>query len=312
MPLQVPILDDLSFERLVEEAKRRIPGFTPEWTNYGVESDPGITLVQLFAFLTDALVYRANRIPERDRQKFLQLLGIPLQPASTATGLVVISNQRAPLEPLPLNPGVSLGAGNLPFQTLDGLNVLPLEGKIYYKEPIADTDPMRLAAELEADSGSEATATTLTFYRPRAMTLPSAAEPSPVLDLTTTLDKALYVALLVPQGRDPEPVREAIARQTLSLGLVPAAAGGIAPLSPGGRVTGGEDQRLIFELPGNPDDADTAAARYSPLRPLSVPALEAKPVVVQLPLPEATALRTWRFADPLREGVEDFPPPLED
>jgi hypothetical protein len=82
MPLELPVLDDRNYEQLLEDAKRRIPAHTPEWTNFDVESDPGITLVQLFAFLTDNLLYRANRIPERNRLKFLQLLGIPLQPAA--------------------------------------------------------------------------------------------------------------------------------------------------------------------------------------------------------------------------------------
>ena len=83
MPLELPVLDDRNYEQLLDDAKRRIPSHTPEWTNFDVESDPGITLVQLFAFLTDSLLYRANRIPERNRLKFLQLLGVPLQAAAS-------------------------------------------------------------------------------------------------------------------------------------------------------------------------------------------------------------------------------------
>ena len=97
MPLQLPVLDDRNFEQLLEEARRRIPVYTPEWTNFGVESDPGITIVQLFAFLTESLLYRANRIPDRNRLKFLQLLGIPLQPAAPADGLIAIRNERGPV-----------------------------------------------------------------------------------------------------------------------------------------------------------------------------------------------------------------------
>ena len=105
MSLELPVLDDRTYEELLDEAKQRIPVYTPEWTNYNVESDPGITLVQLFAFLTDNLLYRANRIPERNRLKFLQLLGIPLQPAAAADGLVVINNDRGPVEALTLAMG---------------------------------------------------------------------------------------------------------------------------------------------------------------------------------------------------------------
>src|SRR5207302_5390410 len=102
MPLQLPVLDDRTFEQLLEEAKRRIPVHTPEWTNFGMESDPGLTIVQLFAFLTDNLLYRANRIPERNQLKFLQLLGVSLRPAAPADGLITISNERGPVEALPL------------------------------------------------------------------------------------------------------------------------------------------------------------------------------------------------------------------
>ena len=97
MPLQLPNLDDRDFEQLLEEAKRRIPVYTPEWTNFDIDSDPGITLVQLFAFLTESLLFRANRIPERDRLKFLQLLGVPLQKAAAAKGVIVIRNERGQL-----------------------------------------------------------------------------------------------------------------------------------------------------------------------------------------------------------------------
>ncbi|MCB0253129.1 MAG: putative baseplate assembly protein, partial [Anaerolineae bacterium] len=85
MPLTVPNLDDRNFEQLVAETRARIPVHTPEWTNLN-DSDPGITLVQLFAFMTENLLYRSNRIPERNRKKFLSLLNIPLRPASPARG----------------------------------------------------------------------------------------------------------------------------------------------------------------------------------------------------------------------------------
>ena len=85
MPLEIPQLDDRNFEELVKEAVARIPVHTPEWTNFN-ESDPGVTLVELFAFLTESLLYRSNQIPERNRKKFLSLLGIPLRAASSARG----------------------------------------------------------------------------------------------------------------------------------------------------------------------------------------------------------------------------------
>src|ERR1700754_242538 len=136
MPLQLPNLDDRNFEQLLEEAKRRIPGYTPEWTNFNLDSDPGITIVQLFAFLTESLLYRANRIPERNRLKFLQILGIPLQKAAAAEGILIIRNERGPVEALPLNVGIEVAAGNVKFLTRDPVTVLPAEAQVYYKRRI--------------------------------------------------------------------------------------------------------------------------------------------------------------------------------
>ena len=84
MPLPEPILDDLRFQQdLVDEARRRIIRYCPEWTDYNL-SDPGITLIELFAWMTEMIVYRLNRVPEKNYIKFMELLGIQLQPASSA------------------------------------------------------------------------------------------------------------------------------------------------------------------------------------------------------------------------------------
>ena len=84
MPLPMPNLDDLRFQTdLVDEARRRIVRYCPEWTDYNL-SDPGITLIELFAWMTETLVYRLNRVPEKNYIQFMQLLGIQLQPAASA------------------------------------------------------------------------------------------------------------------------------------------------------------------------------------------------------------------------------------
>ena len=141
MPISLPVLDDRNYEQILEEALRRIPVYTPEWTNFQIESDPGVTIVQLFAFLTESLLYRANRVPELNRLKFLQLLNVPLLPASAADGVVSITNERGPVEPLLLEQGVEVAAGNVKFITRDPLNVLPVQVQVYYKRPIPPSDP---------------------------------------------------------------------------------------------------------------------------------------------------------------------------
>jgi predicted phage baseplate assembly protein len=83
MPLPEMNLDERRFEDLYDEARRRIPGYTPEWTDHS-ESDPGIALTQLFAAFTEMLTWRLNRVPEKNYVKFLELIGIQLKPPTPA------------------------------------------------------------------------------------------------------------------------------------------------------------------------------------------------------------------------------------
>ncbi|XWK89408.1 MAG: putative baseplate assembly protein [Phormidium sp.] len=76
-------LDDRTFSDLVEECILRIPRYCPEWTNHN-PGDPGITLIELFAWLTDQMLMRFNQVPRRNYVAFLELLGIRLQPPAPA------------------------------------------------------------------------------------------------------------------------------------------------------------------------------------------------------------------------------------
>jgi hypothetical protein len=77
MPLQLPNLDDRRYADLVAEARRLIPVYDPKWTNHN-PSDPGITLVELFAYLTEMLLYRLDRVTAANQRKFLKLLNEPV------------------------------------------------------------------------------------------------------------------------------------------------------------------------------------------------------------------------------------------
>lgn len=84
MPLPTPNLDDRSFQDIVDEAKRKIPQYTPEWTNHNV-SDPGVALIELFAWMSEMVLYRYNQVPERLYTHFLNMVGIEPFPATSAT-----------------------------------------------------------------------------------------------------------------------------------------------------------------------------------------------------------------------------------
>ena len=84
MSLPIPTLDDRRFQDLVDDAKRLVQRRCPEWTDHNV-SDPGVTLIETFAFMVDQLLYRLNRVPDRLYLKFLELLGVRLFPPTAAT-----------------------------------------------------------------------------------------------------------------------------------------------------------------------------------------------------------------------------------
>jgi predicted phage baseplate assembly protein len=83
MPLPLPNLDDRRWADLVEEGRALIPLYAPEWTDHNVH-DPGITLIELFAWMAEMDIYQLNQVPEQHRRKFLALIGLPPQPPRPA------------------------------------------------------------------------------------------------------------------------------------------------------------------------------------------------------------------------------------
>ncbi|GAA5058545.1 putative baseplate assembly protein [Streptomyces sp. SID10815] len=83
MALPSPNLDDRRFQQFVDDAKRYIQQRAPEWTDHNV-SDPGVTLVETVAHMADQIVYRLNRVPDKNHLAFLDLVGITLFPPSAA------------------------------------------------------------------------------------------------------------------------------------------------------------------------------------------------------------------------------------
>jgi predicted phage baseplate assembly protein len=111
MPLaaNLPVIDNRRYDELVAELRTRIPRYTPEWTDLN-DSDPGITLIQLFAWLSDMLLYRLGRVPELNYLKFLELLGIELRPEEPAIAEItfpVAATAPKPFIIIPLRTQVS-------------------------------------------------------------------------------------------------------------------------------------------------------------------------------------------------------------
>jgi hypothetical protein len=333
MPLQIPNLDDRRYQELLDEALARVPVHNPEWTNFN-KSDPGVTLIEIFAFLTENLLYRSNQIPERNRRKFLSLLGVPLQAASSAVGLVQFTNERGPAQTITLNDGLEVRAGQVPFRTVQGLDVLPVEAQVFFKRKLTTTDPtvtdyykLLYASynDTEIDDAS------IELYE----TVPLDATLADGVDLgQETSDGSLWIALLTRANDKPtdktekaleklrDDIREAIAGRTISLGIVPAIAAATRELTPLGQVADASAQaQLRYEIPNVsgaggtilPDDPALRVARYKPLDARAPTDVLAKPGVVEITLPgNKDELKLWTNLDPLEPGVGDFPPALED
>jgi hypothetical protein len=134
MPIVSPQLDDLTYDRVVAELTRRIPVYSPEWTDFN-DSDPGITLIQLFGYLAEMVGYRLNRIPEKTQINLLRLLGVELHPAHAATSrLALLLADPTTLTSYTLAQGASAKAttGSPPpaFETDQAIDVVPAEAVV--------------------------------------------------------------------------------------------------------------------------------------------------------------------------------------
>jgi hypothetical protein len=112
MRLKSPNLDDRDFHQLMEEAKRIIVNKCPQWTDLS-PGDPGIVILELFAYLTETMIYRLNRLPEKAYVEFLRLIGVKLGPPTAASAKLRFTLSKAQDKPVEIREGtrVTLGRG---------------------------------------------------------------------------------------------------------------------------------------------------------------------------------------------------------
>jgi uncharacterized phage protein gp47/JayE len=81
--IPVPNLDDRDWRAIRDAMVARIPDRCPEWTNHN-PSDPGITLIEVFALEVEQLIYRLNQVLGKHIREYLNMIGVTLTPASSA------------------------------------------------------------------------------------------------------------------------------------------------------------------------------------------------------------------------------------
>jgi hypothetical protein len=316
MPITLPAIDDRNFDSLVRDALTYAAVHAPEWTHTG-PSDPGVTLVELFAFMAESLLYRANLIPERNRLKFLQLLGIALLPASPAHGLVQLRNESAARTTVTLAPGLMLYAGALPFVTELGLDVPPVEGLAVFKRTVVAPDPALLDyySELYEATGRD-------FAQDAGAFVPELYETVALDDLAAPLDVgadavdgALWIALLAPKDAtavEREHVRQQLAESTLSIGLVPVRADPSARIVPGASALAAPALSVWMPQVAPGATGNGASASYSRLDAVAPAGFPDRAGILQVTMPRAAAIATWDINEPLEAGVGALPPLLTD
>ncbi|TME24268.1 MAG: putative baseplate assembly protein [Chloroflexi bacterium] len=130
MALPVPNLDDRRFQDLVDDAKRLVQQKCPEWTDHNV-SDPGVTLIETFAWMTDQVLYRLNRVPERNYVKFLELIGVRLFPPTAARAAITFWLAGPQTATVHIRPGTQVATRRsdtdeaIAFTTIGDLPIVP-------------------------------------------------------------------------------------------------------------------------------------------------------------------------------------------
>ena len=323
MSVSAPTIDSRTYQTLLDDAMARIATHNPEWTNFN-HSDPGITLLELFAFLTDTLLYRANLIPDRNRLKFLNLLGVPLTRASTAIGLITLSNDHGPLQTQTCqrrDPG-PVRVGHLPHRRRSG--------------PAADRGPGNdqagcLEPSLRDPGCAAGPVRDLRAARPRLQrrsspcttrcrSTPMEAGSRSDRRPTTRCGSRCWsassdAAASSDLGALIETAKAQIGSSTLNLGFVPVVtdvtATDLQPSStaaPAGAVTATIQTPSVPEGGQLPTVNGVPQPAYAPLDAIwPTTGLDA-PGVVQITLPSAAEIGIWSDVDALSEGVGLMPP----
>ena len=153
-----PKLDDREFQDIVDEALSLIPRYAPEWTNHN-PADPGITLIELAAWMTELILYRLNRVPDKNYIAFLNLLGIKLKPPRAARALLQFNlvEGATTTQRVPKGTQVATPQGteeeSIVFETSRDLTVLDIgldQCFSYYNDTYSDNSP---ALEVGASVG---------------------------------------------------------------------------------------------------------------------------------------------------------------
>lgn len=304
MPLPVPNLDDRRFEDLVAEARTRLAAHLPELTQIA-PGDPLHSFIDLFAWLTETILYRANLIPERQRRVFLNLLQIPVRAARPARGIVSIDAGPANVTLAPLlQDGSQLRAGKQILTTVGELQPTGLGLQVLIKKKLAAEDLAAMGLTLQ-DLQEQ--------FGLRNNQKPEPFQPyrfehgKEIFNLGQSLDSSFYLACLAPGKLTNQltALRENLAGINFNIGIAPADA------LPGETINELEPRQFIWELISTGKDNEII---YIPLDILADSSRGGRQTgVVRLRLPKNSDLfQSLVPHDPMFSGIGGGPPELAD
>ncbi|MEF8854061.1 MAG: putative baseplate assembly protein [Haloarculaceae archaeon] len=158
MGLEVPDLDDTDYAELVDEATKLLPAYSDEWTNYNPQ-DPGITIIELLAWLSDSYVYQLDSVTDAHRRKYLRLMGTRPRPPQPATARLSLGTPPAdgPLE-VPAGTRLTVVDGSSQEKTFEIDRAVPVTG--------ATVATVRTVTDSGPSDHSHANDTEGMYYRP--------------------------------------------------------------------------------------------------------------------------------------------------
>ncbi len=124
MFVPLPNLDDRRWADLVDEGRALIPVYAPEWTDHNAH-DPGITLMELLAWIAETDIYRVNRIPDSHLRAFLALVGMRLLPPQAARAVMLFELKKGAAQAVGLPATTLLDSAAGKFRLRHGISVLP-------------------------------------------------------------------------------------------------------------------------------------------------------------------------------------------
>ena len=105
------LLDNESFDEIFENARNLIVSIYPEWTDFNFH-DPGVTMLEMLAWLKDSQHYYLNKIGPENIRTYLKLLGMTRRTKKPSHTAVTVECE----EDITASKGTKLYAGNICFE----------------------------------------------------------------------------------------------------------------------------------------------------------------------------------------------------